>query len=276
MTRSAMPAWEWSYSKSKLLAECPRAFEFSMAKSAKPRQQQHNLRSLHGTAIHEGIAHYIGLWGEGLDPPPEVALAAADTFLKTAWSTRAESLIEMRNGAAVAASDIVTLRKRVRGDLKDFFRMLWPRFESSRYDSHETRQRMEVAGARVTIQIDFSCWSSTNDFRIVDWKTGGDINQRGGGPQLAVYALWAHDVRKVPVEKIRPMVVSVRTGEIIPYRATLLDFDRVRMLIFEDHATIDAYWAQSHFPANPEPRRCIGCRHMSKCDEGRQTVAEKA
>lgn len=230
------------------------------------------MRSLVGVAIHEGIAAHIDLWKTSREAHIGEALERAHSFLRDVWQTRATTISEIANGEEVDPGLIETFARRAEVEVREFFRFTWPQFQDMRYEMHETRTEFEFEGTIVAAQLDFACWDSQDNLLIVDWKTGGAENVESGRAQLVVYAVWAATSRGVPLERIRPMIVSLRTGEIIRFRVTPPVIEAARDMVRTDLARVAAYWSMNEFPAFADSAKCLSCAFLSSCQEGATVV----
>jgi hypothetical protein len=267
--------FRWSYSTSRQLHLCPRQYQYGRDQApAAGKPGSVSVHALVGLAVHEAVSAEIDEWSKNGPVDKNRAQKASETFIRSIWSQRRQRITELVNGVPeTALPDLTYLLKAARGRLGRFFEMIWPTFSDYRHESHEQLAVLEVAGADVAIKIDFACWTKAGDLLIVDWKTGGAQNVEGGRTQLAVYALWAHRALGLDLVKIRPMVVSIATGERVEFAPTPMDVDAVEALVREDCSAVSEMNRAGMFPARPQFEQCLGCRFLPRCPEGSASVA---
>lgn len=273
MARSARP-WRWSISRSHLLQECPRAFEFHLKRGDNSVNQSNliKLAALTGIASHEAISVELDRWASGGIASEREAIVSAMSFLDEVWESRTERIIEVRNGLELEPVQIETCRRVVQGRLKRFFEMLWPQFSGMRHESHEKLEGFGGCALPVVVKIDLACWNEQQQVVIADWKTGSWQNLVSGRVQLAVYALWARNRFALPLEAILPALVSLQTGEIQRFHPTEYDIQFVRDEIKADSDRTKLFLRKGEFPASPQPEKCRGCAFLPRCEEGSEAV----
>lgn len=268
------PSWRWSISRSHLLRNCGRAFEFQLGvrEVTSDRSSLVNLSALTGIAIHDAISSEMDRWASGRNVSERGAISKATNYLEEVWNRRSEKILEARNGLEIEPSLIEAYRRVVRSRLERFFEMLWPQFSSMRHESHEKLESFRGCALQVAVKIDLSCWNDRGQLVIADWKTGGWQNLIGGRFQLAVYALWAHTELRLPLDKILPTLVSLQTGEVAPFQPTEHDLEFVRREVELDRDRVRGFLKEGKFPASPQPEKCWGCAFLPTCDEGSEVV----
>ena len=266
--------WRWSISRSSLLRDCARAFEFQLETKGASSGNSHLIRlaSLTGIAIHEAISREMDVWASGGKASERNAISSAVAFINQTWGQGAERIVEARNGLELEPAEVDVYRRVVRSRLERFFEMLWPQFSAMRHQSHEKLGVFGGCALPVIVKIDLACWNPSQHLVIADWKTGSWQNLLGGRVQLAVYALWARTTLALPLASILPMLVSLQTGEITRFQPTEYDFDFVRSEVMRDRDQVWEYARKREFPASPEPEKCWGCPFLSQCAEGAKVV----
>lgn len=273
-SHSKPPKWTWSISRSHLLRDCARAFEFqSRTRHTSPATSiTVRLSTLTGIAIHEGISSQVDRWALGGGATERGAVLRAFEFLDGVWGQRQNRVVEVMNGLEVDPGQIVLYRHIVRSRLERFFQMLWPQFSPLRHQSHEKLAEVSSCALPVAIKIDLACWDDNEHLIIADWKTGNWQNLLGGRVQLAVYVLWAREKLRLPLAAILPALVSLQTGEVERFHPTEYDLGFVMDQVMADRDRVEEYVEAGGFPASPRPERCWGCVFLSKCDPGREVV----
>lgn len=261
--------WSWSYSRSRALKDCPRAFRHALdqgkggaGRSAAP------LGAIIGICVHEAVDSFISAWANQTPLSLHQLRSEGEARFSALWESRSTTIIEFANGAGDESVQPARFRRAIRERLDRFYQFVWPPFKSSRHECHEEPAEFSIQGHKVRFQIDFACWNERGELQIVDWKTGGAENQRGGEIQLAVYSLWAHERFELPPDRIKPIVASLLNGRIVEYQVTPYDLDYVDQLVRDDYAAVARHVAANDFPAYPAPERCASCRFLRHCREG--------
>jgi hypothetical protein len=144
------------------------------------------------------------------------------------------------------------------------------------YLAHEHDEVIEVDGHSIRVRIDYACRTPSNDLTLVEWKSARQLDIREGGYQLAVYTLWAHEVRGMPLDKIHPVLADIFGGELNWFQATPLDMSYVLDWVREDVELVDGFTRAQNYPASPEPGKCMACRFASRCPEGQVAISERS
>jgi CRISPR/Cas system-associated exonuclease Cas4 (RecB family) len=115
----------------------------------------------------------------------------------------------------------------------------------------------EVANIKVWVISDLILGHKSGCIEIVDWKTGKDTNGDAIEIQLGVYALYAVDKLKVPVERITVREVNVYTGKETPYPAT------PELLKKAEAYIIDSAGKMTSLLSDPTDNKPLGWRAFS-------------
>ncbi|MFA5860317.1 MAG: PD-(D/E)XK nuclease family protein [Candidatus Thermoplasmatota archaeon] len=270
----ASDSWAWSYSRSKLLRDCPRAFSYATrARKAQASLNVFSLGALIGICVHHAVDDFISRWQEGAPMTLAQLRATGERQFDERWGQRNQVILEIANGVADNSVEPNRFRRAIRERLDRFYQFIWPAFRGSRHECHEEPAEFDILGHKIRFQIDFACWNVTDDLQIVDWKTGGAENQRGGEVQLAVYSLWAHEKFKLEPHRIKPIVASLLNGRLFEYEVTPYDLAYVEELVRDDYAATRVYSTAGAFPAYPAPEKCGSCRYLKTCPEGRELLS---
>ena len=100
---------------------------------------------------------------------------------------------------------------------------------------------------------------------VSDWKTGADNEEYESELQIGVYVLWALDYYETELSKVRSEMVYLTSGVMRPY-----EFDKSRLNAIEKQIVIEfgemsESYEMSHFPPNPEPKKCLSCLFSVVC-----------
>ena len=265
----------WSASRSTLLATCRRAFYLEVTARADAHKAAHQipLRTVVGSAVHAAIADQMARWGAREPISRADAEASARTFISDIWRVKEMRITECLNGIELADERHQEMQSAARHQLRNFFRMIWPQFSDHSYVEHEYRDNFLLNGASVSVQIDLATRDPDNNFVISDWKTGWLGHREPEAFQMSVYELWAHLRYHISVSKIRTLVVNLRTGQIVrgtPSEDLLAETsERIR----SESLQLGQLHKPAAFPTSPELQKCIACRYMGQCPDGKRAVA---
>lgn len=264
-------SWRWSITRSRTLHTCPRAFEFGLNRQSSPSEAESrtNLSSIVGVTVHDAIRREIDRWVDHLPVSSKLAQEFAETQLKRVWFSRSTSIVERANGLELNPDLYPRFQSAVQSQLDRFLRMIWPQFAQCKYEQHEVLSPFEFNGLPMSAKVDLAAWDDKSRLLVVDWKTGqwaGDLADRA---QLAFYTLWARNKFRLELQRIKPLLVRIRTGEIIRFEPQEQDLDFVLALISADFDSVKRMEESHEFPPSPETRRCWGCLYLQQCDEGR-------
>lgn len=268
---SVARSWRWSITRSRTLHSCPRAFGLGLNRrlSSTEAETRTNLSSIVGVTVHEAIRHEIDHWADHLPVSSKSAQEFAETQLKDAWFSQSNYIVERANGLALDPDLYSRFQNAVRSQLDRFFRMIWPQFTLCKHEQHEVLSAFEFDEILLSARVDLAAWDDNSRLLVVDWKTGqwaGDLTDRA---QLAFYTLWARNNFHLELQRIRPLLVRIRTGEIIRFEPQQEDLDFVLALISADLDVVKRMQERQDFPPSPETRRCWGCTFLRQCEEGR-------
>lgn len=263
--------WRWSITRSRALHSCPRAFEFARQSSSPSSRAESpmKLASIVGVTVHDAIRREIDRWVGHAPVSSRQAQKYAADQLRRLWFSRPTSIVEVANGLELDPDLYRKLESAVQSQLDRFFRMIWPLFAQARYEQHEVLSLFEFDGLPMSAKADLTAWDDSNRLLVVDWKTGqraGDLADRA---QLAFYTLWARSEFRLELQRIRPLLVKIRTGEVIRFEPQEEDLDFVVALISADFAAVERMDESREFPPSPESRRCWGCMYLHRCNEGK-------
>jgi hypothetical protein len=128
-----------------------------------------------------------------------------------------------------------------------------------------------LEGVKVWVQLDFAHRQGA-DLRIYDWKTG-KADAPGTREQLALYALYAAQRWRVPIEQIHAVELNLGTGEPFERRATSADTEaaatRVResadaMRALLDDASLNLA-SEERFALTDQEKTCLRCGFRRVC-----------
>lgn len=273
-SRGANP-WRWSITRSRTLHTCPKAFEFGLDRQSSPSgaEARTNLSSIVGVTVHDAIRREIDHWANHLPVSLKRAQGFAEAQLKRVWTSCSSSIVERTNGLELNPGLYPRFQAAAWSQLDRFFRMIWPQFTHYKYEQHEVLSSFEFEGLPMSAKVDLAAWDDNDRLLVVDWKTGqwaGDLADRA---QLAFYTLWARNTFRLELQNIKPVLVRIRTGEIIRFEPQEQDLDYVLTLISTDFDCVNRLEESHEFPPSPETRRCWGCGYLQECDEGRALTA---
>lgn len=263
--------WRWSISRSGLLRSCPKAFQFSLGRTPSPAVPvtRVGLGTLVGVTVHEAIRRELDKWADHGGVSVRSAIAFAEGFLNRVWFAEEDGLIERANGLEVDQGLLVRLEAAARFQLDAFFRMVWPQFEMYRHEQHEVLTTFRANGFELAAKVDLAAWDALNHLLVIDWKTGEWAGNRNDRAQLAFYTLWARVTLGLELDGIAPILVRIRSGELIRFRPLEADIQFVLELIGSDFESVLIMKERGDFPASPDQRKCSGCPFLKSCEDGR-------
>jgi PD-(D/E)XK nuclease superfamily len=266
--------WRWSISRSSLLRSCPKAFRFSIGRAPLPgvRATRIGLSTLVGVTVHEAIRRELDKWANHRGVSARSAASFADDFLNRAWFAEDDGLIERANGLELDQSLLVRLETAARFQLDIFFRMVWPQFEMCRHEQHEVLTTFQANGFDLAAKVDLAAWDALNHLLVIDWKTSEWAGSRSDRAQLAFYTLWARVTLGLDLDSIAPILVRIRSGELICFRPLEADIQYVLELIGSDFESVSVMKARGDFPASPDQRKCSGCPFLRLCEDGKSVM----
>lgn len=263
----------WSYSRSRLLHDCARAFHSQRAQAKKKAEESTiRLNAVAGVVVHDAIRSFIEERNRGRPVGLANLQDRAVMHHRRIWANP-KLIAEVANGITVDPGLEDVQRNIIVSRLERFYRTIWPRFQRLRYETHEHAKHFRVDGVEVKLRIDFAGWDHDGRLVIVDWKTGGSENEEAGREQLAVYCLWAVMTLRLPIQRIVPAIASLRTGHVTEFEPVEADLLFARELIAADVNRVRAMEVENQFFASPAPEKCGGCHFLSTCSEGKATVS---
>lgn len=146
----------------------------------------------------------------------------------------------------------------------------------------------ELEGAKVWSNLDFWIDYGDRGFVVLDWKTGSYV-----GPeealQLATYSVFVQVTKGLPREKVlvqaahlpmapdwdaKPVSEAACDAMVQTVKADMA-FEMSLLGDAENEKGERVLWAErSKFPVEPAPNRCVRCRFLEICPEGRAYVEE--
>jgi hypothetical protein len=269
----------WSFSRAEAFASCPRAWYLATFGSA-PHQddepgseQPLSSWTLSGVAVHRAIATQLSAWSGGRPMDFEEAASKASSWIDYVWENRDRLIIECANGANVEPGLHARAVSSARRSLRVFQKSVWPRFDGHRHLMHEKLRTFGVGPEEVAVRIDLCTRSPEGRVVITDWKTSYLPAVGSSGDQLNVYALWATQEYDLRADEVVVQLVTLRTGEIFSRPADAGQLKGLGRRIEEQCAT----WRNLAFrsaEARPSMSKCIACRFLSVCDDGKIEVRQ--
>lgn len=277
MQKTDEKSQDWSFTKSLLYDSCPRAFFLSRGytvhkgkKKSRPTNRAINIGALIGVAVHRSIAMEIKRWVDGKSVDIKEAKIGAEEWLNDMWDNSKAMIIEASNGQKLN-TNINILVNSANKHIQTFFMFVWPRFSSHSYVLHEKSQNFKIDEYTVWVKVDLCTRDSNGNIIITDWKTGvthfWDIDK----PQLSIYAIWAMEQYKVPIEKIIIQIANIKTGEVNSKRPSNIGLKEIKELILKECKMWESQDI-SNFPAKQNFKKCISCRYLKSCDIGQETL----
>jgi len=264
----------WSYSKSALFRDCPKAFSFE-EQGVYPvtgHSPSVSLASIVGVSVHHSIKQEIDHWSRGERLELARAEAAAEAFIREVWADAPSRICEARNGASLASVSPERFIRLSRSRVRDFVRLIWPRFRNHTYLLHEEDRMFTIGDVVVWTRVDLCTRDADGQIVITDWKTGRIGPEEVEGMQLGVYVDWARNEFHVPTGQVRGQIVSLRTLEFLPRFVSDAELTRLRGRITRQVQDWGKRFETHNFPAAPSPTKCVSCRFFQWCDEGRAAV----
>lgn len=269
----------WSYTKSRLYAECPRAFYFRRETRDGDKEGTDeiasdavNLGAVLGIAVHRAIASEMDKWEDGEQPDLRDAQKSAERWIEGVWSQPGKRIIEVANGRSVDAG----IKKRIAGGakshLKTFFQTIWPRLRSRDHILHETLKVFSLEEWSAVVKVDLCTRDESGIVYVTDWKTGSLPVLGDNSFQLNTYALWASEELEVDPGGIEVQLASTKTGQILSRQPNESDLDEARETIVDESKQWAELEGRNDFPAVPGWDKCLGCPFLAICPEGKEVV----
>jgi len=272
MARSEDKRIDWSYTNARLYYACPRALYHRQLATSEGEEAARPIRvgsqptgSIIGQAVHYGIASEIDEWRRGNEPSLHKAQVTATEELSSAYPD---------DGHEVSDEELKSVTSTVREHLQRFFRLLWPRFSSHRYISHEETTSFTVGSNTVWVKADLCTRAEDGTFVITDWKTKSPDVYENHTLQLNVYALWAWTEFEPELDQIRAQSVFTSTGEIIRRSISKSEIDTLVHRIKADSRAWNREFSKRNFPAQPSSEKCAQCLYLSGCAPGQRATSE--
>lgn len=266
--------WRWSFSRSRLLASCPAAFQFVTYpnKDLNRNKQGINIAALVGISIHKAISTELDNWVRGIPVSHATARTNAREFITQVWNDRCDIIIEIMNGLQEEEKTLDVFLRVANNRIERFFAMIWPQFSHMKHDMHEQICEFHLDQHLIAIKVDLAAWTKNEEFVIVDWKTGRDESEYSSREQLATYVLWAIIQRKLRIDKIVPVIVNLKSGSITRFQPVEEDISYITELVQSDFTKVTNLLLSGEFPASPSNDKCIGCSFLSWCNAGIEII----
>jgi len=272
MTPPEDPRIDWSYSNASLYETCPRAFYYrhcgqsGVESTDSSNRRARSIGEAIGTAVHEGIASQMERWRVGKEPSLQAAQSVAASHLAT---------IHPENGAQACVDiESSSAQTTVQNHIQRFFHVIWSRFTTHRYITHEQTSMFEVEGNRVWAKADLCTRDSDGTFVISDWKTRAPDVFENRSLQLTLYTLWAQTEFEPDVDRIRAQLIFTSNGEIVPQSVTESDLEELRSRISADLQVWNEEYTPSKFPVDPSAEKCSRCHYRPRCEAGQRAVKD--
>jgi hypothetical protein len=135
----------------------------------------------------------------------------------------------------------------------------------------ETAAEFEITpGIYVSGKIDIAYQNADQLFIVADWKTGNN-DEDETSLQLLVYALWAVEEMKIPIENIRIRKAFLNSTTVDDLRYSQKELDRAKMRIIQSSESIkilDKYGVAANeeaFTPCFQPKVCALCPYEKIC-----------
>jgi hypothetical protein len=228
-----------------------------------------------GITVHEAIRRELDNWAAHRAVSARSAKDFAEGFLRRTWSSEREGIAERANGMELDPTLLPRLENAARIQLDTFFRMVWPQFETYRHEQHEVLSWFDMGRFALVAKVDLAVWDDRERLLVVDWKTGEWAGSYSDRAQLAFYTLWAKVTLGLELDMIVPMIVRIRSGELVYFQPHEADIQFILELIDSDFQTVFEMNEHRDFPPVPDMRKCLGCSFLARCVDGKAVVGTK-
>jgi len=194
------------------------------------------------------------------------AQAAATEGLSAAFNNKRHEL---------PGEEVDSITSTVKAHLQRFFRLLWPRFSSHRYISHEETTSFTVEDTTVWVKADLCTRAEDGKFVITDWKTRAPDVFENQTLQLRVYALWAWNEFEPEVDQIRSQLVFTSSGEVVSRSVSQSELETLVQRIKADSRVWNREFSRSNFPAQPGAEKCGQCLFLADCVPDRRVYVSE-
>jgi hypothetical protein len=223
-------------------------------------------------AVHRAISTQVSAWAAGGKVSAHSAQQEAKDWLGATWNNADRTLIEFRNGVEFDERTLLRLKASSVRMLQDFFRLVWPRFGSHVYETHEKLDSFLLGRVRVWVRVDLATRDSSGRLVVTDWKTNLPGTEEDARFQILVYALWASQRFGCEPTDVVLQVVNLRTGSIAKFDPTDVVLEDVLRRIKTEAKHLRGMSHRERFPPHPSVENCTACRHLTQCNEGEAAI----
>lgn len=275
---------DWSYSIARQYQSCPRQFYYQNSREEGSNNYTHKQyssdsiqppRARLGTVVHACIEEKITCWQKGTDKSLRTMQQAATQQLQQYFNQHEDAIkrLHLSSEDEDNIDDLIDSLTHIAQDhLKTFFRVIWPKFNSHRYITHEETTSFEVDDHTVWVRPDLCTRDQTGDFVVTDWKTGSVSQLENSTMQSLVYALWAYQEYEPDLNRILVQRVHTGTGEIDRMRPDREDIISIKTQIREDREDWTTLRNIDGFQPDPTLEKCNDCAYLSRCSAGQDLV----
>jgi len=273
----------WSFTKSRLYLDCPRAFHLAREANrsginesggAIPRHVI-NLSSLVGIAVHQSIADQIDRWVGGFQMSLREAQSHASAWLTSVLGDSEHLVTEKANGLHINSGILSKLTSSAKSRLHTFFLAAWPQFRGHEYVLHETLRSFCIQANRVWVKVDLCTKNPDGEFVITDWKTGRPSILQEDMLQMSTYVLWAAAEFSIRASDVHVRLANLRTGEMATHKVLTSHLAEATDRISRE-CRMWSNWDSGGFLPLPEVQKCYSCRSLRMCNEGQEVTSASA
>ncbi|WP_078553930.1 RecB family exonuclease [Bacillus alkalicellulosilyticus] len=304
-TKKAYPEFSWSHSRHKTLFECAKKYGFhyyfshngwlngssDQAKEAYRLKKITNLPIHFGEIVHDIIEKVIrNFIKTGLIPEEEqltkvVRQGLNQAFIdsvrnKELWfqkPSRYKMLHEIYYSGSLQAHDKQRIEERLEACLKHFLASeTFTEVTTNKnltFIEAEQFHTMMINQVKVYVVMDFLYHDLKRDkWIIVDWKTGKE--SADDQKQLALYALYVKENRRIPLEQIEIRNEYLVSGTSKTYQVTEADIEALRKQIELSVVEMNKYVIDedtnqpvelSFFKKTEHEKKCQSCNYKQIC-----------
>lgn len=267
----------WSFSKHRMWNSCKLAYFYRYIGTAtrnptefdvyqlKRLKDLKNKFAIQGIIIHEVLENQMGQHFIGRGTNEESAKAQYVQRLDQYRKTAKDTIVEYHNGLPVDEKSFDYARSDGLDKLGMFFGAIWPQLENLEYLRHEKFDKFQIDGIQCIIKADYVSKTQGDIIVVSDWKTGADNEEYESELQIGVYVLWALDYYETELSKVRSEMVYLTSGVMRPYEFDKSRLNAIEKQIVMEFGEMSESYEMSHFPPNPEPKKCLSCLFSVVC-----------
>jgi hypothetical protein len=237
-----------------------------------------------GRAVHDAVEMALHVFREGREVPVEAFVADVIERMRAEWRSsragryrdepRTTALFEHEYAVDIKREAWQALSQNVGACLRNFFRL--PLLAAIRktppehWSIEHWSKVFDFEGTAVWVAPDFGYWTDEGRLALVDWKTGGG---NGAGFQLGCYALYAHEVLKVPPAQVDLLEVNLREPAVNGHRWDDARLGEIKEQLRLSIRSMKAYLADpaanvalvADFERTEDLRICRWCNFRAVC-----------